>query len=60
MEGERQAWDQFLATGKVEDYLSFIKSKNGMKDGNPKMTKEREKEEERNAGFRGSNRDGYI
>lgn len=34
MTKERQAWDQFLATGKVEDYLACVKK--GCPDGDGK------------------------
>ena len=39
MTKERQAWDQFLATGKVEDYLACVGKKQSVGELN-KMERE--------------------
>ena len=42
---ERQAWDRFLATGKVEDYLACVRKKESKQDESSGLKNAREKKQ---------------
>lgn len=53
MDGEKDAWNQFFATGKVEDYLQIVNAKESPKDTETEKKPNRHDEEmERTSGFR--------
>lgn len=53
MDGEKDAWNQFFATGKVEDYLQIVNAKERPKDTETeKKPSSFDEERARTSGFR--------
>jgi len=53
MSKEREAWDRFLASGKVEDYLACVRNQERNEENDLQM-----KDGDERAGFCGSDRNG--